>query len=358
MALCEWLPRYNTRAGGLTREAGQPFSAPYEIVAPIGAGGMGEVWRARDERLGRDVAIKVLPGRAGRRSPSGCGASSRRRAPTGALNHPNILAIYDVGSTRARRTWSRSCSRARRCASGSAGGPLPARKAIEVAVQVAHGPRGRPRQGHRPPRPQAGEPLRHRGRARQDPRLRPGEARRGGRSSRSRPAEASTLVQSTEAGTVLGTVGYMAPEQVRGQAVRPPGGHLRVRLRAVRDARGAAGVPGRHAADTMSAILVEGAAAAHRPGSESRRRCRGSSASAWRSARRTGSRRRTTWHWRCGRSREARKRRRQRRWPLRPCDQAGAARPQRRSWVSYCWLRSPGSSSSSGRWARRPERLD
>ena len=69
---------------------------PYEVVAPIGAGGMGEVYRARDTRLERDVAVKVLPPLFAA-DPDGCGASSRRRARP-ALNHPNILAVYDVGT--------------------------------------------------------------------------------------------------------------------------------------------------------------------------------------------------------------------------------------------------------------------
>src|SRR5580658_5868272 len=70
---------------------------PYDIVAPLGAGGMGEVYRARDSRLGRDVAIKVLP-------PSFAANPDRLRRfelearATGMLNHPNILAVYDVGT--------------------------------------------------------------------------------------------------------------------------------------------------------------------------------------------------------------------------------------------------------------------
>ena len=74
---------------------------PYEIVAPLGAGGMGEVYRARDTRLGRDVAIKVLPaalrGRRGAPAPLRAGG-----AGVGALNHPNILGVHDVGTPRGR----------------------------------------------------------------------------------------------------------------------------------------------------------------------------------------------------------------------------------------------------------------
>ena len=70
---------------------------PYEILSPLGAGGMGEVYRARDTRLGRDVAVKVLP-------PSYSADKERLQrfeqeaCAAGALNHPNILSIYDVGT--------------------------------------------------------------------------------------------------------------------------------------------------------------------------------------------------------------------------------------------------------------------
>src|SRR3979411_2617158 len=70
---------------------------PYEVLSPIGAGGMGEVYRARDARLGREVAVKVLP------AASLADAGRLRRFPqealaAGALNHPNILAVFDVGT--------------------------------------------------------------------------------------------------------------------------------------------------------------------------------------------------------------------------------------------------------------------
>ena len=71
-------------------------SVPYEILSSVGAGGMGEVYRARDPRLGRDVAIKVLPA-ASPTTPTPARFEQEARA-AGALNHPNILAIYDVGT--------------------------------------------------------------------------------------------------------------------------------------------------------------------------------------------------------------------------------------------------------------------
>jgi len=89
---------------------------PYQIVARIGAGGMGEVWRARDERLGRDVAIKVLPAELAS-NPERVQRYEKEARATGSLNHPNILSIYDIGIYEGSPTWSRSSSRGRRCGS-------------------------------------------------------------------------------------------------------------------------------------------------------------------------------------------------------------------------------------------------
>src|SRR5437763_8091485 len=110
----------------------------YEIRSKIGAGGMGEVYRARDEKLNRNVAIKVLPA-----ALSQDGERLRRfeqeAQAAGALNHPNILAVYDVGTHDdapylVTELLEGSSLRAR-----LSSGPLPGRKAIEYAVQIAHG---------------------------------------------------------------------------------------------------------------------------------------------------------------------------------------------------------------------------
>src|SRR6202163_3969502 len=70
---------------------------PYEILAPIGAGGMGEVYRARDPRLGRDVAVKVLPASVSG-NPDRLRRFEQEARAAGALNHPNVLAVHDVGT--------------------------------------------------------------------------------------------------------------------------------------------------------------------------------------------------------------------------------------------------------------------
>ncbi len=87
----------------------------YEIIALLGAGGMGEVYRARDTRLDREVAIKVLPADFARDAERLQRFEQEARA-TSALNHPNILTVMISGCTRARLTSSRNCSRAKSCA--------------------------------------------------------------------------------------------------------------------------------------------------------------------------------------------------------------------------------------------------
>ena len=90
---------------------------PYEVVAPIGAGGMGEVYRAKDTRLDREVAIKVLPEEC-RETPERLARFEREAKAVSALNHPNIVTLYEVGDERGRAVpGPGAASRASRCAS-------------------------------------------------------------------------------------------------------------------------------------------------------------------------------------------------------------------------------------------------
>jgi serine/threonine protein kinase len=87
---------------------------PYEVLAPLGAGGMGEVYRAKDPRLGRDIAIKVLP------ASFSADADRLRRfeqeaKAAGILNHPNITSVYDIGSYDGAPSWCRSFWKERHC---------------------------------------------------------------------------------------------------------------------------------------------------------------------------------------------------------------------------------------------------
>jgi serine/threonine protein kinase len=127
---------------------------PYEILSSLGAGGMGEVFRAKDARLGREVAIKVLPKELAT-DPERLARFEREARAVAALSHPNILAIHDFG-TEGETTYAvlelleGETLRAKIKAAA-----LPLRKAIDYGVQLANGRRARP--GHRPPRSEARE---------------------------------------------------------------------------------------------------------------------------------------------------------------------------------------------------------
>ena len=111
---------------------------PYEIVAPIGAGGMGEVYRAKDPRLGRDVAIKVLPASFSTDDDRLRRFEQEARA-AGLLNHPNITAVYDIGSHDGAPYVVSELLEGETLRAELAGERLSSRKAIDYAIQLAHG---------------------------------------------------------------------------------------------------------------------------------------------------------------------------------------------------------------------------
>jgi hypothetical protein len=188
---------------------------PYEILAPLGAGGMGEVYRARDTKLDRDVAVKVLPAElAG--NPEALARFEREARAVAALSHPNILAIYDFGkhgdTAYAVIELLEGETLRARLEHGAPG----ARKSVELAVQMAEGLAAAHEKGivHRDLKPE-NVFVTHEGRAKL---LDFGLAKRTGPISGPGLGVQATT-QETGAGTVLGTVGYMSPEQVRGEAV-------------------------------------------------------------------------------------------------------------------------------------------
>src|SRR5512135_1932457 len=112
---------------------------PYEIVAPLGAGGMGEVYRARDAKLGREIAIKVLPSSVAEDRDRRLRFEQEARSAS-ALNHPNILTIYDIGEADGTVYIAMELVEGRTLRELVASGePLPTRRLLDVAVQVADG---------------------------------------------------------------------------------------------------------------------------------------------------------------------------------------------------------------------------
>src|SRR6202162_4412909 len=112
---------------------------PYEILAPLGAGGMGEVYRAKDPRLGREVAIKVLP-IAMASDPERRQRFEQEARSASALNHPNILTVYDIGESDGAVYIAMELVEGRTLRELVATGePLPTKKLLDYAVQIAEG---------------------------------------------------------------------------------------------------------------------------------------------------------------------------------------------------------------------------
>jgi Tol biopolymer transport system component len=186
---------------------------PYEILSPIGAGGMGEVYRARDTRLGRDIAIKVLPG-ALAHDADRLRRFEQEARTIAALNHPNILGIHDIGTHEGAPFLVSEFLEGQTLREKLVSGPMPVRRAIEYALGIAQGLAAAHEKGvvHRDLKPENVFVTR-------DGRIKVLDF---GLAKLVRPEvdheAAVTLADPTLPGTVMGTVGYMSPEQVRGEA--------------------------------------------------------------------------------------------------------------------------------------------
>jgi len=187
---------------------------PYEIKSQVGAGGMGEVYRARDTRLSRDVALKILPDSFSRDSDRLRRFEQETQA-VAALNHPNIVAIYDVGHFESAPFLVSELLEGESLRAVINRGPIPQRKVIEYAVQVANGLAAAHDKGivHRDLKPENLFVCRD-GRVKI---LDFGLAKLAGKGAE--PDGATMTSSHTAAGVVMGTASYMAPEQVRGESV-------------------------------------------------------------------------------------------------------------------------------------------
>src|SRR5262247_1258293 len=187
---------------------------PYTVISPLGSGGMGEVWRARDTRLNREVAVKLLPASCATDADR-LGRFKQEALATSSLNHPNILTIYDIGSLNGAPYIVAELLEGDELRDQLNEGALPVGRCVEYARQITQGLAAAHEKGivHRDLKPEnlfvtkdGRVKILDFGLAKLKP-------------SRAVPldTDAPTQRKITEPGVVMGTVGYMSPEQVRGQ---------------------------------------------------------------------------------------------------------------------------------------------
>lgn len=226
---------------------------PYEIVNLLGAGGMGEVYRARDSRLKRDVAVKVLP-KALSLDADRLRRFEQEALATAALNHPNILAVFDIGTNEGSPYVVSELLEGETMRERLRSGAITLRKTLDYALQIAHGLAAAHEKGiiHRDLKPE-NLFLTKDGRVKI---LDFGLAKL----TQADPASHTsmpTMTQATEAGMVMGTAGYMSPEQVRGAGVDARSDIFSFGAILYEMISGKRAFHRETAADTMSAILKE-----------------------------------------------------------------------------------------------------
>ena len=227
---------------------------PYEIISPLGAGGMGEVYRARDVRLDRDVAVKVLP-EALFGDADLVARFEREAKALAALNHPGIAAIHSFEEVGSRHLLVQELLVGETLRQALASGKLPLRKTLDFAVQIAKALAAAHEKGvvHRDLKPENLFVT-------SDGRVKILDF---GLAKLTKPDEGSpatnlpTVSRGTEPGVVLGTLGYMSPEQVRGKPADARSDIFSFGAVLYEMLSGKKAFSGDSAADTMSAILKE-----------------------------------------------------------------------------------------------------
>src|SRR5215471_2515819 len=232
---------------------------PYEILAPLGAGGMGEVYRARDARLKREVAVKLLPP-AYSKDADRLRRFEQEAQAAGGLNHPNITAVYDVGELDGAPYIVTELLEGETLGAALSGGKLPQRKAIDYALQIARGLDAAHEKGivHRDLKPHNLFILKD-GRVKildfGLAKLMQTEPETG--ASGPEATGMPTATGGTEPGVVLGTLGYMSPEQVKGKPADARSDIFSFGAILYEMLSGNRAFRGDSAAETMSAILRE-----------------------------------------------------------------------------------------------------
>ena len=229
---------------------------PYEIVTPIGAGGMGEVYRARDARLGRDVAVKVLPASFSN-DPDRLRRFEQEARAAGVLNHPNVTAVYDIGTVDGSPYVVSELLEGETLRSRLAGGALAPRRALEYAVQIANGLAAAHEKGivHRDLKPENLFVTK-------DGRVKILDFGLAKLTQIDAVGPQTNLPTTpvdvgTEPGVMLGTLGYMSPEQVRGKPADARSDIFSFGAILYEMLSGKRAFHRETAADTMSAILRE-----------------------------------------------------------------------------------------------------
>ncbi len=225
---------------------------PYEINGLIGKGGMGEVYRARDTRLDRTVAIKVLPAEFSAQEERLRRFEQEAQA-LGALSHPNLLAIHDVGSQNGTHFLVSELLEGESLRQRLEEGALPVRKAMDLGVQIAKGLAAAHEKGivHRDIKPD-NIFLTRDGRAKI---LDFGLAKQAGTNGSGENATITAV--ATQPGVVLGTAGYMSPEQVRGKPADARSDIFSLGAVLYEMVAGLRAFHGESSVETMNAILKE-----------------------------------------------------------------------------------------------------
>ena len=233
---------------------------PYEILTPLGVGGMGEVWKAKDTRLDRFVAVKVLPSEMATNADA-LARFEREAKAVAALNHPNITGIFDIGRVDDIAYAVMELLEGESLRTRLMEGPLTPRLAAELAVQMAHGLAAAHDKGviHRDLKPdnlwitsEGRLKILDFGLAKQVAPM-----GRGSQSYLATQAVSPGHVLHTEEGMILGTMGYMSPEQVRGETVDARSDIFSFGVVLFEMLTGQKAFTRDTAADTMAAILKE-----------------------------------------------------------------------------------------------------
>jgi eukaryotic-like serine/threonine-protein kinase len=224
---------------------------PYELAASIGAGGMGEVYRAHDARLGRDVAVKIISASFAQDAGRVHRFEQEARAAA-ALSHPNILAVYDIGTLEGSPYIVSELLEGSTLRDRLREGPLPMRKVVDYALQIARGLAAAHDRGivHRDLKPD-NVFITNDGRAKI---LDFGLAKL---TRQETGVEDLTRTIQSEPGMILGTVGYMSPEQVRGKDADPRSDLFSFGAVLYEMVSGLRAFKGDSSADILSAILKE-----------------------------------------------------------------------------------------------------